>query len=111
MEKDFFVMRNRLDEAKTVFEGGNVALLNLFTVRIFNFSNNVVTSGRGSRCISASGAMGRRNKSSIYFINGPPGGALPPKYCLVNFPKIPDCHARFYCAVEAENLQPPKHKY
>ena len=50
-------MRNRLDEAKTVFEGGNVALLNLFTIRIFNFSNNVVTSGRWRRCIFASGAI------------------------------------------------------
>ena len=57
VEKYFFVMRNRLYEAKSVFEGGNVALLNCFSMvsrRRFVNSGN----GSGAVEVTTSGGWG-----------------------------------------------------
>ena len=70
MEKDFLVVRNRLNKAKSVFEGGDVALLNLFPVR---FVSTIVatsgTSGRNGGCsTSTSGARMLRFNNA--YVNG-----------------------------------------
>ena len=111
VEKYFFVMRNRLYEAKSVFEGGNVALLNCFSMvsrRRFVSSGN----GSGAVEVTTSGGWGcGQTREIAWFAKNMSGSGRSGDEGVTRVLSFDDSYVDgigFFCRFELVNIKPEK---